>query len=113
MSKFRKRIHRIKEFDKCLDIIEDHLSYPTESILRTFRERGYSEKVLNNMMKNFYISDKGYNKIIRTYIKRRKNKENLLKRTRFICKEDKYDKRWINSNIEEIFDLNKYLIKGI
>ncbi|KHS57831.1 MAG: hypothetical protein SOX50_07095 [Terrisporobacter othiniensis] len=145
MSKFRKRIHRITEFNKCLDIIEDNLSYPTESILKIFRERGYSEKVLNNMMKNFYISDKGYNKIIRTYIKRRKNKENLLKRTRFICKEDKYDtfnikrhilldivcsynfcnlpmkyisyylndKRWINSNIEEIFDLNKYLIKGI
>lgn len=43
------------------------------------------------MMKNFYISDKGYNKTIRAYIKRRKNKENLLKRTRLLYKEDKYD----------------------
>ena len=75
MTKFRKRVHRIKEFDKCLDIIEDNLSYSTESILRIFRERGYSEKILNNMMKNFYISDKGYNKTIRAYIKRRKNKK--------------------------------------
>ena len=96
MSKFRKRIHRITEFDKCLDIIEDNLSYPTESILRIFRERGYSEKVLNNMMKNFYISDKGYNKTIRAYIKRRKNKENLLKRTRLLYKEDKYDTLYIS-----------------
>ena len=188
MTKFRKRVHRITEFDKCLDIIEDNLSYPTESILRIFREMGYSEKVLNNMMKNFYISDKGYNKTIRAYIKRRKNKENLLKRTRLLYKEDKYDtlyiskktmlldivdnhnfcnlrmkgdevfvskinmkkllkktfrgnifiypnikdidayeskeiidnityhlndRKWIHSNIEEIVDLNKYLIKGI
>ena len=96
MSKFRKRIHRITEFDKCLDIIEDNLSYPTESILRIFRERGYSEKTLNNMMKNFYISDKGYNKTIRAYIKRRKNKENLLKRTRLLYKEDKYDTLYIS-----------------
>ena len=96
MSKFRKRIHRITEFDKCLDIIEDNLSYPTESILRIFRERGYSEKVLNNMMKNFYISDKEYNKTIRAYIKRRKNKENLLKRTRLLYKEDKYDTLYIS-----------------
>lgn len=96
MTKFRKRVHRIKEFDKCLDIIEDNLSYPTESILRIFRERGYSEKTLNNMMKNFYISDKGYNKTIRAYIKRRKNKENLLKRTRLLYKEDKYDTLYIS-----------------
>ena len=96
MSKFRKRIHRITEFDKCLDIIEDNLSYPTESILRIFRERGYSEKVLNNRMKNFYISDKGYNKTIRAYIKRRKNKENLLKRSRLLYKEDKYDTLYIS-----------------
>ena len=96
MTKFRKRVHRIKEFDKCLDIIEDNLSYPTESILRIFRERGYSEKTLNNMMKNFYISDEGYNKTIRAYIKRRKNKENLLKRTRLLYKEDKYDTLYIS-----------------
>ena len=96
MTKFRKRVHRITEFDKCLDIIEDNLSYPTESILRIFRERGYSEKTLNNMMKNFYISDKGYNKTIRAYIKRRKNKENLLKRTRLLYKEDKYDTLYIS-----------------
>lgn len=96
MTKFRKRVHRIAEFDKCLDIIEDNLSYPTESILRIFRERGYSEKTLNNMMKNFYISDKGYNKTIRAYIKRRKNKENLLKRTRLLYKEDKYDTLYIS-----------------
>ena len=96
MSKFRKRIHRITEFAKCLDIIEDNLSYPTESILRIFRERGYSEKTLNNMMKNFYISDEGYNKTIRAYIKRRKNKENLLKRTRLLYKEDKYDTLYIS-----------------
>lgn len=96
MSKFRKRIHRITEFDKCLDIIEDNLSYSTESILRIFRERGYSEKTLDNMMKNFYISDKGYNKTIRAYIKRRKNKENLLKRTRLLYKEDKYDTLYIS-----------------
>ena len=96
MTKFRKRVHRIKEFDKCLDIIEDNLSYPTESILRIFRERGYSEKTLDNMMKNFYISDKGYNKTIRAYIKRRKNKENLLKRTRLLYKEDKYDTLYIS-----------------
>ena len=97
MSKFRKRIHRITEFDKCLDIIEDNLSYSTESILRIFREKGYSEKILNNMMKNFYISDKGYNKTIRAYIKRRKNKENLLKRTRLLYKEDKYDTLYISN----------------
>ena len=96
MTKFRKRVHRITEFDKCLDIIEDNLSYPTESILRIFRERGYSEKILNNMMKNFYISDKEYNKTIRAYIKRRKNKENLLKRTRLLYKEDKYDTLYIS-----------------
>ena len=96
MTKFRKRIHRITEFDKCLDIIEDNLSYSTESILRIFRERGYSEKTLDNMMKNFYISDKGYNKTIRAYIKRRKNKENLLKRTRLLYKEDKYDTLYIS-----------------
>ena len=91
MTKFRKRIHRIKEFDRCLDIIEDNLSYSTKSILETLRGRGYSEKTLDNMMKNFYICDKGYNKTIRAYIKRRKNKENLLKRSRFLYKEDKYN----------------------
>ena len=110
MMKFRKRIHRITEFDKCLDIIEDNLSYPTESILRIFRERGYSEKVLNNMMKNFYISDKGYNKTIRAYIKRRKNKENLLKRTRLLYKEDKYDTLYISKKtmILDIVDSHNF-----
>lgn len=95
MSKFKRRIHRIEEFDKCLDIIEDNLSYPTENILGIFREMGYSEKILNKMMENFYISDKGYKETIRAYIKRRKNKENLLKRSRFLYKEDKYDTYYI------------------
>lgn len=95
MSKFKRRVHRIKEFDKCLDIIEDNLSYSTENILGIFREMGYSEKILNKMMENFYISDKGYKETIRAYIKRRKNKENLLKRSRFLYKEDKYDTYYI------------------
>ena len=95
MSKFKRRVHRIEEFDKCLDIIEDNLSYSTENILRIFREMGYSEKILNKMMENFYISDKGYKETIRAYIKRRKNKENLLRRSNFIYKEDKYDTYYI------------------
>lgn len=95
MSKFRRRIHRIAEFSKCLDIIEDNLLYSTENILGILRRRGYSEKILNNMMENFYISDKGYKATIRAYIKRRKNKENLLKRSRFLYKEDKYNTFYI------------------
>lgn len=95
MSKFKRRAHRIEEFDKCLDVIEDNLLYPTESILGIFREMGYSEKILNKMMENFYISDKGYKETIRAYIKRRKNKENLLQRSKFSYKEDKYDTYYI------------------
>ena len=95
MSKFKRRVHRIKEFDKCLNVIEDNLSYPTESILGIFREMGYSEKILNKMMENFYISNKGYKETIRAYIKRRKNKENLLKKSKFPYNEDKYDTYYI------------------
>lgn len=106
MSKFRRRVHRIIEFDKCLDIIEENLSYSTENILGIFRERGYSEKILNNMMKNFYISDKGYKATIRAYIKRRKNKENLLKRSSLLDKEEKYNTFYISKKtmLLEIID---------
>lgn len=108
MSKFKRRVHRIKEFDKCLDIIEDNLSYPTENILGIFREMGYSEKILNKMMENFYISDKGYKETIRAYIKRRKNKENLLKKSNFPYKEDKYDTYYIFRRTILLDIVNKY-----
>lgn len=108
MSKFKRRVHRIEEFDKCLDIIEDNLSYSTENILRIFREMGYSEKILNKMMENFYISDKGYKETIRAYIKRRKNKENLLRRSNFIYKEDKYDTYYIFRRTILLDIVNKY-----
>ena len=108
MSKFKRRVHRIEEFDKCLYIIEDSLSYPTESILGIFRQMGYSEKTLNKMMENFYISDKGYKETIRSYIKRRKNKENLLKRTRLLYKEDKYDTLYISKKTILLDIVNSY-----
>ena len=91
MGKFETKIARIKEFEECLDIIEDNLSYSTKNILKILGDRGYSEKTLNNMIKNFYICDNDYKKTIRKYIKRRKNAENLRKRTNFLDKEDKYN----------------------
>lgn len=108
MSKFKRRVYRIEEFDKCIDIIEDSLSYPTESILGIFREMGYSEKILNKMMENFYISNEGYKETIRSYIKRRKNKENLLKRTRLLYKEDKYDTLYISKKTILLDIVNSY-----
>lgn len=108
MSKFKRRVHRIEEFDKCLDVIEDNLLYPTENILGIFRQMGYSEKTLNKMMENFYISDKGYKETIRAYIKRRKNKENLLKRTRLLYKEDKYDTLYISKKTILLDIVNSY-----
>ena len=108
MTKFKRRVHRIEEFDKCLDVIEDNLSYPTENILGIFREMGYSEKILNKMMENFYISDKGYKETIRAYIKRRKNKENLLQRSNFSDKEDKYDTYYIFTRTILLDIVNKH-----
>lgn len=108
MSKFKRRLQKIEEFDKCLDIIEDNLSCSTKNILGTFREKGYSEKILNNMMGNFYISDKEHEKTIRSYIKRRKNKENLLKRSNFLGKEEKYDTYHVFRTTILLDIINKY-----
>ena len=92
MKKMKRFQEDVAEFYSYLNLIENNLSLSsTEIIKKILKTHNLSRTTLDRKFKKLYSSNNGYPQTLSTYIKRRQNKENILRCGRIFGFGERYD----------------------
>ncbi|QJA09387.1 hypothetical protein HF520_10640 [Romboutsia sp. CE17] len=104
MKKMKRFQEDVAEFYSYLNFIENNLSLSsTEIIKEILKQHNLSRTKLDRKFKKLYSSNNGYPETLSTYIKRRQNKENILRGGRIFGFEERYD---IKDLLEQVKNMN-------
>ena len=113
-KKIQKIQEEVAEFYSYLNIIEKNLSLSsTEIIKRILKQHNISRTTLDRKFKKLYSPKNQYPQTLSTYIKRRQNKENILRGGRIFEHEERYDLKDILHQVKDMNIINNYKIYDI
>ncbi len=113
-KKIQKIQEEVAEFYSYLNIIEKNLSLSsTEIIKRIQKQHNLSRTTLDRKFKKLYSPKNQYPQTLSTYIKRRQNKENILRGGRIFGHEERYDLKDILHQAKDMNIINNYKIYDI
>ena len=114
MKKMKRFQEDVVEFYSYLNLIENNLSLSsTEIIKKILKEHNLSRTTLDRKFKKLYSSSNGYPQTLSTYIKRRQNKENILRGGRIFGFEERYDIKNILDQVKNLIMINNYRLYHI
>lgn len=114
MKKMKRLQEDVVEFYSYLNLIENNLSLSsTEIIKKILKTHNLSRTTLDRKFKKLYSSSNGYPQTLSTYIKRRQNKENILRGGRIFGFEERYDIKNILDQVKNLNMINNYRLYHI
>lgn len=91
-KKMKKFQEDVEEFYSYLNLIEKNLSLSSTKIIKTIlKQHNLSRTTLDRKFKKLYSPNNEYQQTLSTYIKRRQNKENILKGGKIFGYEERYE----------------------